>query len=124
LRASREGVPPPVQATVDTVTDDIADRRYDKVYDEAAEEWRKAYSAEQSNAVFDTLSTKLGGVRGRAFHSATEQQNSGGPVPGHSFVISYDSTFERGEGMETFTLLERDGQWLLAGYFVSSTALK
>jgi hypothetical protein len=42
----------------------------------------------------------------------------------HRLVIRYETKFERGDGLETFTLLERDGRWLLAGYFVNSDALK
>jgi hypothetical protein len=39
-------------------------------------------------------------------------------------VVVYQTSFERGEGMETFTLLGRAGQWYLARYFVSSNALR
>jgi hypothetical protein len=73
--------------------------------------------------VFRRLHDKLGKVENRALHSATEQTNSGGALKGHAFIIIYQTKFEHGEGMETFTLVERDGKWLLAGYFVNSTAL-
>lgn len=124
LQAGRKGVPPEAQAAIDETSNDIADGRYEKIYNESAEEWRRATTLEQSNATFEVLKTKLGAVKSRAFHSATEQQNSSGPLPGHSFVISYETTFDRGEGMETFTLVERDGRWRLARYFVNSDALK
>jgi hypothetical protein len=39
-------------------------------------------------------------------------------------IVIYQTSFERGEGMETFTLVDRGGAWQLAKYFVSSTALK
>jgi hypothetical protein len=97
---------------------------YEQIYQEAAEEWRQTSTPEQSKAFFETLKSKLGQVKTRTFHSATDQHNSGGRIPGHSFIIIYQTRFERADGMETFTLMERDGRWLLAGYFVNSDALK
>jgi hypothetical protein len=120
LKANRGGIPQPAQAVIDTASADIAAGRYEKVHTEAAEEWRQAATLEQTNATFKTLKDKLGNVKNRSFHSATEQD----ATAGHSFVITYTTTFERAEGMETFTLVERDGRWLLARYFVNSDALK
>jgi len=70
------------------------------------------------------LHTKLGKVESRSLHSAAEQQNSGGTLKGHIFILSYETRFERGAGMETFTLIEDSGHWLLARYLVNSTALQ
>ncbi|MBA2733990.1 MAG: DUF4019 domain-containing protein [Acidobacteria bacterium] len=120
LKASRGGIPPQAQATIDAVNADIAEGRYEKIYTEAADEWRQATTLEQSNATFKTLKDKLGSIKSRSYHSATEQDTTGG----HSFTITYTTSFERAEGMETFTLAERDGRWLLARYFVNSDALK
>jgi len=124
LVASRDGIPSAAQATIDVVSRDILEGNYEKVYNEASEEWRQAATPDQSRAILKTLKDKLGNVKSRSFHSATEQRNTGGQLPGHSFIIMYQTTFERGEGMETFTLIERDGQWLLVRYFVNSDALK
>jgi hypothetical protein len=55
---------------------------------------------------------------------ATEQHNSGGSLKGDAFIITYQTKFEKGPGMETFTLVKRDNRWLLARYFVNSTALR
>ena len=120
LQANRGGIPPQAQATIETVTADIKEGRYEKIYAEAAEEWRQAATPEQASATFKTLKDKLGSVRSRSYHSATEQETTGG----HSFVITYTTSFERAEAMETFTLVERDGRWQLARYFVNSDALK
>lgn len=120
MQASRGGIPPQVQAVIDTVSRDIADGNYEKIYSEAAEEWRQAATPEQSGATFKALKDKLGNVKSRTYHSAAEQDSTSG----HSFVITYRATFDRAEGMETFTLVERDGRWLLARYFVNSDALK
>jgi hypothetical protein len=124
LKANREGVPAEVQTAINSVGEDIAADRYEKIYREAADEWRRDSTLDQSTTVFETVKTKLGRVQTRALHTAAEEQNSGGKLAGRSFVVSYQTKFERGEGMETFTLVERNGRWLLAGYFVNSTALK
>ena len=120
----RARVPSEVQEVVTTVGDQMAQERYEQIYTESSELWKKDVTLEQSNQVFKTLREKLGKVESRALHSATEQQNSGGTLKGHVFILSYQTRFEHGDGMETFTLIEENGQWLLARYFVNSTALK
>src|SRR5262245_39640756 len=123
LRTS-EGIPSEVEAVVATVTNDIAEEQYDKIYLESAELWKRDASQEQSTEVLKTLRAKLGKVESRSMHSATEQQNSGGPLQGHAFIITYQTKFERGEGMETFTVVDENGHWKLARYWVNSTALR
>jgi len=122
--AERGRVPTEVQEVVAKVGENISQERYDQIYNESSELWKKDVTLEQSNEVFKTLSAKLGKPETRSLHSATEQQNSGGALKGHVFILSYETRFERGEGMETFTLIEENGRWLLARYFVNSTALK
>jgi len=122
--AGRARVPSEVQEVVTTVGDDIAQERYEKIYNESSELWRRDVTLEQSTEVFKTLRTKLGKVESRSLNSAIEQQNSGGPLKGHVFILSYETRFERGDGMENFTLIEENGRWELARYFVNSTALK
>jgi Protein of unknown function (DUF4019) len=124
LKADRKGIPHDVESAISNASEDIEQGRYEKIYNEAADEWRRDSTIEQSNAAFNTLKDKLGRVGSRTVHSATEENNSGGRLPGRSFVVTYETKFERGEGMETFTLVERNGHWLLARYFVNSTALK
>jgi hypothetical protein len=118
------GLPPEVESAIGTINDEIAAERYDKIYNDASELWRQDASLEESTATFKALRTKLGPVENRTLQSATEQQNSGGPLKGRAFIVAYRTKFQNGEGMETFTLVERDGRWLLARYFVNSTALK
>ncbi len=117
-------IPPEVESTIGTISDDIAAERYEKLYNEASELWRQDATLEQSTATLKTLRTKLGQVENRMLQSATEQQNSGGPLKGRAYIVNYQTKFQNGEGMESFTLVERDGHWLLARYFVNSTALK
>jgi hypothetical protein len=120
----RKRVPSEVEDVVANIGSNIDQERYEQIYLESAEVWRRDVTLEGSNEVFKTLRTKLGKVENRSLHSANEQQNSGGPLKGHIFILSYETRFERGSGMETFTMIEENGRWLLARYFVNSTNLK
>jgi hypothetical protein len=117
-------LPAEVESTINTLSDEIAAGRYEKVYNEASELWRQDVTLENSIATFKTLRSKLGTVESRMLLSATEQQNSGGPLKGRAYSVTYRTKFQNAEGMETFTLVERDGRWLLARYLVNSTALR
>ncbi|HYK19839.1 MAG TPA: DUF4019 domain-containing protein [Pyrinomonadaceae bacterium] len=117
-------VPIEVEEVVNNVGDNIAQERYDDIYNDSSERWKKDVTLTQSNEVFKTLHEKLGKVQSRTLQSANEQQNSSGALKGHVYILSYQTRFERGDGMETFTLIEENGRWLLARYFVNSLALK
>lgn len=123
---SSEGnrVPIDVQEVVNTVGDQIAQERYEEIYNESSDLWKQDVTLEESNDVFKKLRARLGKVESRTLHSATEQQNSGGALKGHAYILTYQTRFQSGEGMETFTLIEENGRWLLARYFVNSTALR
>jgi hypothetical protein len=124
LKGLGTGIPSEVEVAIGIVSDDIAQERYEKVYNESSSLWKHDATLEQSTEVLKTLHSKLGKVENRTLHSATEQQNSGGLLKGHAFIITYQSKFERGEAMETFTLIQENGQWKLARYLVNSTALQ
>jgi hypothetical protein len=124
LDQKRGGLPPEAQDALETVWADLDAGSYEKIYREAADEWRRANTQEESDATFKRLREKLGAAKARAYQTATESDSTGGPLPGHTIVVSYYTNFERGEGMETFTLVERKGRWELARYFVNSNALK
>ena len=123
-RAPNDRVPTEVQDVVNTVGDQIDQEQYDQIYSDASNLWKQGVTPDQSTQVFKTLREKLGKIESRTLHSATEQQNSGGVLQGHVYILTYQSHFERGEAMETFTLVEQNKRWLLARYFVNSTALK
>ena len=120
----RGRVPTEVEEVIAAIGENVAQERYEQIYNESSTLWKQATTLEQSNETFKTLRTKLGKMESRSLHSATEQQNSGGALKGHVFILTYETRFERGEGMETFTLVEENGNWLLARYFVNSTALQ
>jgi hypothetical protein len=125
-------MPAGAQAVLDAAIADIDAGRYDKLYNEAADEWRKAATLDESKATYKMLHDRLGNVRNRELQTAREEQTSTSPVSGHSLVAVYQTTFDqtRGtppqpvKGMETFTLLEHNGRWYLARYFMTSDALK
>ena len=73
-------LPAEVESAIGTINDEIAAERYDKIYNDASELWRQDATLEQSTATFKALRTKLGVVENRTLQSATEQQNSGGPL--------------------------------------------
>ena len=122
--AERGRVPSEVQEVVTSIGDLMAQERYEQIYNDSSDLWKKDVTLEQSNEVFKQLRTKLGKVENRTLHSANEQENSGGPLKGHVFILAYETRFERGQAMETFTLIEQNGRWQLARYLVNSTALK
>ena len=120
----RSGIPAAAQAALQTAIEDIDAGRYDKLYQEAADEWRNQSSLEESKATLQKMRDKLGIARARTQQTAREEQTSTAPVAGHSVSVIYQTTFDRGEGIETFTLIERGGQWSLAKYYVSSCGLR
>jgi len=120
----RSGVPAGAQSVLDASINDIDAGRYDKLYHEAADEWRNEASLDESKATFQKLRDKLGKMRTRNLQSAHEEQTSTAPIAGHSVTAIYQTAFERGDGMETLTLIERGGKWYLAKYYVTSNALK
>ena len=120
----RSGMPAAAQTVLDTSIEDIEAGRYDKLYHEAADEWRNDSTLDESKATFQKLHDKLGKVHTRDLQSVREEQTSTGPIAGHSVVALYQTSFEQGSGMETFTLVERSGRWYLAKYYVTSNALK
>jgi hypothetical protein len=120
----RGGMPASAQTVLDASLSDIDAGRYDKLYHEAADEWRNEATLDESKATFQRLRDKLGKVRTRNLQSAREEQTSTAPIAGHSVTAIYQTAFERGDGMETLTLIERGGKWYLAKYYVTSNALK
>ena len=120
----RREIPAGAQAAVERVTEDIAAGRDAKVYEEAAEEWRAAVSDDENARILSRVRERLGRVESRALHTGREQAAASAPLSGHTLELVYQTRFERGEAMERFTLLEREGRWLLAGYSVTSDVLR
>lgn len=122
--ARRTSIPSEAQTALDAAIDDIDNGRYDKLYLESSDEWRAQSSLEDSNAKLQKLHDSLGKARTRTLNSAREEQTSTAPIAGHSVTAFYQTTFERGTGMEAYVLVENGGRWQLAKYYVTSSALK
>jgi len=120
----RSGIPASAQTALDTATQEIDAGRYEELYNEASDEWRNQSSLDQTKVTFEKLRERLGNVRTRSLETAREEQTSTAPVAGHSVTVMYQTTFDRGDGIETFTLVEHGGRWALAKYYVSSSGLK
>ena len=120
----RAGLPPAAQNAIDTISDDISAGRDDKIYEAAADEWRQAATPEQSHASFERVRNAFGRTLSRALVEGREQQSAPAPLAGHTLTATFNTRFERADAIETFTLVEREGRWLLARYAVHSDALK
>ena len=120
----RSGIPAAAQTVLQEAIEDIDAGRYDKLYQGAADEWRNQSSLEESRATLQKMRDKLGNARTRTQQTAREEQTSTAPVAGHSVTVIYQTSFDRGEGSETFTLIEHGGRWALAKYYVSSSGLR
>ncbi len=124
MNKTRDGLPPAAQTAIDALSDDIAAGHDDKIYEAATDEWRQAATPDESRASFARVRNTFGQVRSRALVAGQEQQAATGSLPGHTVSATYNTRFERADAIETFTLVERDGRWLLARYAVHSDALK
>ena len=120
----RSGIPAGAQAALQEAIEDIDAGRYDKLYQEASDEWRNQSPADESRATLQKLRDKLGSARTRTQQTAREEQTSTAPVAGHSVTVVYQTSFDRGEGIETFTVVDHGGRWALAKYYVSSSGLR
>ena len=120
----RSGLPSGAQSAIDNITNDLTRGDYEKIYAEAAEEWRRTNKPDESRANLERISNALGQMLSRAQLSAQERENASGDLAGHTLSVSYNTKFERADAIETFTLVERSGRWLLARYAVNSNALK
>lgn len=124
------GLPSDAQAAIDNITSDLARGDYNKIYDESADQWRQAANVDESRTHLERIRNTLGGVLSRAQLSAqvSEQERAGVSTLGdrmeRTLVVVYNTKFERADAIETFTLVDRHGRWLLARYAVNSNALR
>ncbi|MDD5201068.1 MAG: DUF4019 domain-containing protein [Terrimicrobiaceae bacterium] len=87
---------------------------------DAAALFRKAVTQPQWTAALESVRTPLGRLRSRALHSARTHTNLPGAPDGDYVVMQFDTTFaNKSSAVETVTfILEPDGQWRAAGYFI------
>ncbi|HEV2799714.1 MAG TPA: DUF4019 domain-containing protein [Pyrinomonadaceae bacterium] len=115
IEQKRSGLPSEAQALIDGVTFDMSRGDYDKIYTEAADEWRR-FSQEESRANLESMRAGLGRTLSRQQVRALLSERP----EGDKLVVNYNTKFERGDAMETFTLIRREGRWRLAGYVANA----
>jgi hypothetical protein len=122
VEGRRSGLPRGAQTLIDTLTDDIASGRFDKIYAESADEWRASVTEEESRRVLSRVRDTFGRAQSRVPVRASEQGAEGAET--HAVSATYNTKFERGDAIESLTLVEREGRWQLARYALNSDALR
>ncbi len=120
----RSGLPAGAQEAIDELTREVAAGEYARVYEQAADEWRASVSAEENEKILARVRDALGRVQSRSPLRASEGGDAAGGRGEHTVSVSYNTRFERGDAVESFTLVERSGRWQLARYSVNSDALR
>jgi hypothetical protein len=120
----RTGLPAGAQEVIDELTREITAGEFARVYETAADEWRASVSAAENERILARVRDTFGRVQSRSPLNASERGDAGGTRGEHTVLVSYNTKFERGDAIESFTLIERKGRWQLARYSVNSDALK
>lgn len=95
--------------------------RYYESWDEAAELIKQAVTREEWRLEMEDFRTPLGANLSRTVMSRDFRTAFQGAPPGEYVVISISSSFENDPSViETITpMLEQDGTWRVAGYYIS-----
>jgi hypothetical protein len=121
----RTGLPAGAQEVIDELTREIAAGEFARVYETAADEWRASVSLEENEKILARVRDTFGRVQSRSPLKASERGDAAaGAREEHVVAVSYNTRFERGDAVESFTLVERGGRWQLARYSVNSDALR
>lgn len=120
----RSGLPAGAQEVIDELTREIAAGEFARVYDAASDEWRASVSREENEKILARVRDTFGRVQSRVPVNASERGGEASHAGEHTIAVSYNTKFERGDAVESFTLVERAGRWQLARYAVNSDALK
>jgi Protein of unknown function (DUF4019) len=118
----RSGLPAGAQEAIDELGREVAAGEFARVYEQAADEWRASVSAEENERILARVRDTFGRVQSRSPLSASERGGDGAGE--HTVSVSYNTRFERGDAVESFTLVERGGRWQMARYTVNSDALR
>lgn len=92
---------------------------FDAIYNEATDEFRNATPKADYDKFMQAVRRKLGPVKTATRDGWNVQVGTGGT----RVVVTYNTQFELGSGVETFTFLRTKGDLKLVGYFVNSNAL-
>jgi hypothetical protein len=89
------------------------------IYQEANDQVRSTCPEDEYTHTMSTIRSKLG----KQLTSKQRSWNMRRGNAGTTINVSYDTTFESGKGMETFSILFNDGAGSLIGYTVTSNIL-
>jgi hypothetical protein len=94
---------------------------YDESWNAAAGYFRNALSQQQWRQTLTGVRQPLGNVVSRELRGKTYATELPGAPDGEYVVIQFNTTFENKRvAIETVTpMLENDGSWLVAGYFIN-----
>lgn len=92
---------------------------FDAIYNGATDEFRNAMPKAEYDKFMRAVRQKLGRVKTSARDAWNVQVGTGGT----RVLVTYNTQFERGNGVETFTFLSTKGDLKLVGYHVNSNAL-
>jgi hypothetical protein len=120
----RSGLPDGAQEAIDNLTREIAVGEFARVYEAASDEWRASVSADENARILARVRDTFGRVQSRSPINAAERGGEASNAGEHTVSVSYNTKFERGDAVESFTLVERKGHWQLARYSVNSDAFK
>jgi hypothetical protein len=93
---------------------------YGASWDSAAQFFKNAITREKWEAALEATRKPLGRVKARSVKATTSTKTLPGAPDGEYFVFQFDASFEaKQSAVETITaVLERDGAWRVAGYFI------
>jgi len=93
--------------------------QFEQVYEASDQDFRTAGKHDELVKFLALVHSKLGNATAESFRNIQMNANMNGTF----MVAEYDTTFERGAAVETFTIRKTDGSWKLYGYHVQSNAL-
>jgi len=98
----------------------IDNGNYAQSWDEASSLFKSAVTKQQWQSQLEAARPPLGKVVTRSLKSAKYATSLPGVPDGQYVVIQYDTRFEQKQSaVETLTMmLDKDGQWRAAGYFI------
>lgn len=93
---------------------------YAQSWDEASSFFKSAVTKQQWQSQLEAVRPPLGKLITRSLKSAKYTTSLPGAPDGRYVVIQYDTRFEHKQSaVETVTMmLDKDGQWRAAGYFI------
>ncbi|MEE4216846.1 MAG: DUF4019 domain-containing protein [Xanthomonadales bacterium] len=98
----------------------VDEQKYDESWESAASFFKQAVSQEQWGQAVSAAMAPFGALLSRELRSKQFTTSLPGAPDGEYVVIQFTATFEnKASAVETITpMLDSDGQWRVAGYFV------